>query len=57
MSRTDAEHDGQVRDESRPVRRAPYLAPRLVSLGAAAVVTNAVMMRGLMDGFMSRRTA
>lgn len=36
--------------------RTPYAVPRLVNLGAAAVVTNAVMMMGLMDGFMGRRT-
>jgi hypothetical protein len=56
MSRTDADHDGHVRDGSPSVQRAPYLAPHLVNLGSAAVVTSAVMMMGLMDGFMSRRT-
>lgn len=36
--------------------RAPYAAPTLQPLGSAAALTNAVMMRGLMDGFMQRRT-
>jgi hypothetical protein len=56
MSRAASGDDGEVRAASAPARRAPYLAPRLVSLGSAAIVTNAVMMRGLMDGFMQRRT-
>lgn len=44
------------RPSKEPLRRAPYLTPRLGRLGSAATLTETVSTKGMMDGFMGRRT-